>query len=245
MIETEELIYYFREPQTYGWIEMELSDYLITHIWNCVNDAKGNAKSGLIGHIDKSIAMQDKKGILFDQLLKPLIVAYGNKWGHDHHKIGIAPPRKKSDPSLGGFCSIGNYEYKLDQFWVNYQNQHEFNPVHNHGGCYSFAAWLKIPTDYYEQNQHYNAKDANGSMNSAFLFHYTDSLGNMRSTVYEQRPEMEGTLLFFPSRLNHEVHPYYECDEQRISISGNIWLKECTAAEMKDKSKLRVSYQSK
>ena len=244
MIETEELVYYFREPQTYGWIEIKLSDYLITHIWNCVNDAKGNAKSGLIGHIDKSIAMQDKKGILFDQLLKPLIVAYGKKWGHDHHKVGMIPSREKweSNSSLGNY---GNYQYYLEQFWVNYQNQHEFNPIHNHGGCYSFAAWLKIPTDHYEQNQHYNAKDANGSMNSAFCFHYIDSLGGIRTTTYEQRPDMEGTLLFFPAELNHEVYPYYNCDEQRISISGNIWMKECTAAQMKDKSKLRVSYQSK
>ena len=217
MIETEELTYYFKEPATYGWIEVSLNDYLIKHIWSCVNDAHDNAKSGLVGHIEKSLRMEDKNHRLFDQLLKPLIIAYGNRWGHQHAKIPIFK-YTGDDNDL--------YVYKLEQFWVNYQNKHEFNPVHNHGGVYSFAAWLKIPTDHYEQSQIYNAKDANAPINSAFLFHYTDSLGNMRSTVYEQRPDMEGTLLFFPARLNHEVYPYYECDEQRISISGNIWLQE-------------------
>jgi len=217
MSKNEEIIfnYYLKEPTTYGWIEVPLNDHLINHIWSCVNDAHDNAKSILVGHIEKSLHMEDKNNRLFDQLLKPLIITYGRKWSHDHSKIPI-------------FKYIGDddlYEYKLEQFWVNYQNKHEFNPVHNHGGVYSFAAWLKIPTDHYEQSQIYNAKDANSPINSAFCFHYTDSLGNLRTTTYEQRPEMEGTLLFFPARLNHEVYPYYECDDQRVSISGNIWLR--------------------
>ena len=29
-------------------------------------------------------------------------------------------------------------------------------------------------------------------------------------------------MLFFPSSLNHAVYPFYDCDEDRVSISGNI-----------------------
>ena len=181
MSNSEKLAYYFREPYTYGWIEVKLTDYLINHIWDCVNDAHGNRKPELIGHIDKSLGLQDKNNILFDQLLKPLIIEYGKRWSHEHFKIPIIKDNKSSV----------NYTYNLGQFWVNYQNQHEFNPLHNHGGCYSFAAWLKIPTEHHEQNQIYNAKDANGGMNSSFCFHYTDSLGNLRTTMYEQRVDME------------------------------------------------------
>ena len=209
----EGLEYNFRQPKTYGWIEINIPPSLVNHIWSCINDAHGNAKPDLIGHIDKSLKLVDKNNILFDQLLLPMVNEYGKQWGHGHCKI---PMIYKDD----------KWKSYLEQFWVNYQNQHEFNPLHNHGGVYSFAAWLKIPTDYKEQNQHYNAIDANGSMNSAFCFHYTDSLGNIRTTIYPQSPNMEGTLLFFPAALNHEVYPYYNCDEQRISISGNIWLKE-------------------
>ena len=38
-------------------------------------------------------------------------------------------------------------------------------------------------------------------------------------------PEDEGRILFFPAWLNHQVYPFYECDEERITISGNIILK--------------------
>tara|TARA_B100000965_G_C19412395_1_gene678331 strand:- start:44 stop:715 length:672 start_codon:yes stop_codon:yes gene_type:complete len=220
MSKTEELTYYFKEPQTYGWIEVHLSDYLINHIWSCVDDAHGNLKPELVGHIEKSLAIKDKKNILFDQLLKPLVIAYGNKWNHNHCKL----PIYQYTNNATGQDAIP-YTYNLEQFWVNYQNQHEFNPIHNHGGVYSFAAWLKIPTDHHQQQQVYNAKDSSGGFNSSFCFHYTDSLGNIRTSIYEQSPRMEGTLLLFPSALNHEVYPYYECGEQRVSISGNIWLR--------------------
>ena len=31
-------------------------------------------------------------------------------------------------------------------------------------------------------------------------------------------------MLFFPAKLMHTVYPFYDCDEERISISGNIKL---------------------
>ena len=43
---------------------------------------------------------------------------------------------------------------------------------------------------------------------------------------YELGKEYEGTMLFFPSKLRHEVFPFYNCDEDRISISGNICIDE-------------------
>ena len=35
---------------------------------------------------------------------------------------------------------------------------------------------------------------------------------------------LEGIMLFFPSNLNHQVYPFYKCNEKRISIAGNIGL---------------------
>ena len=35
-------------------------------------------------------------------------------------------------------------------------------------------------------------------------------------------PEDEGRMLFFPASLQHQVYPFYECEEERITISGNI-----------------------
>ena len=39
----------------------------------------------------------------------------------------------------------------LTEFWVNYQYQTDFNPFHFHGGVYSFAIWMKIPTEWEDQ----------------------------------------------------------------------------------------------
>jgi len=36
-------------------------------------------------------------------------------------------------------------------------------------------------------------------------------------------PELEGKMLFFPAQMKHAVHPFYECDEDRVSISGNLY----------------------
>ena len=49
-------------------------------------------------------------------------------------------------------------------------------------------------------------------------------LGHETGSVYKMSPEMEGIMLFFPSELNHAVYPFYNCDEERISISGNLML---------------------
>ena len=53
---------------------------------------------------------------------------------------------------------------------------------------------------------------------------YQNIIGGMQQFIYEMSKEMEGTILFFPSELNHIVYPFYGCKEDRISISGNIKL---------------------
>ena len=39
-------------------------------------------------------------------------------------------------------------------------------------------------------------------------------------------PEDEGRMLFFPATLQHMVFPFYECEEERVTISGNILQKD-------------------
>ena len=39
---------------------------------------------------------------------------------------------------------------------------------------------------------------------------------------YHLDKEAEGHILFFPAKLMHTVYPFYNCDKERISISGNI-----------------------
>ena len=46
----------------------------------------------------------------------------------------------------------------------------------------------------------------------------------IKNYTYKLSSKDEGSMLFFPSQLKHQVHPFYNCDETRISISGNIML---------------------
>ena len=116
------------------------------------------------------------------------------------------------------------HPYYLSRWWVNHQKQHEFNPLHNHAGVYSFVIWMKIPFKWEEQNQKDIGRKSNHSQISNFSFVYTNILGKISFYRYELSTEDEGTLLFFPSQVYHQVYPFYDCDEDRISVSGNIGL---------------------
>ena len=50
-------------------------------------------------------------------------------------------------------------------------------------------------------------------------------LGKNITYDFKMSSDLEGTLLLFPSSLQHGVYPFYKCDEERISVSGNICLK--------------------
>ena len=118
-------------PRVHGWLETKLPNKIIEHLWDCIETARGERwNKHLVGHIEKSFKIEDKNDIFWKEVLLPHLNHYGQTFNHDHTKIPMD----------------GKYETFLDTLWVNYQNKHEFNPFHNHGGIYSFAIWMKIPT---------------------------------------------------------------------------------------------------
>ena len=136
----------------------------------------------------------------------------------DNHKKSI------KSTLIGQIHESNDLIDKSDWFFNNTQKQNEFNPLHNHNGVYSFVIWMKIPTKHNEQNNNPISSRANAHLISAFQFSYQDIIGGYRTRTYKMNPEIEGTMLFFPAKLQHCVHPFYNCDEDRISISGNISL---------------------
>ena len=56
----------------------------------------------------------------------------------------------------------------------------------------------------------------------SFEFVYSDIFGDVVTSSYKLSPKYEGVMIFFPARLNHCVYPFYETEEPRISISGNL-----------------------
>jgi len=194
-------------PPNLGWLLHSLGDKEIDYLWNCIDNHKEGWKENLAGNITGSYSLVDKSDWFFNYTLRPLIRVYVNQF----EDIG------------NNFPMLHSHPYVLKQWWVNYQKQHEFNPPHDHQGVYSFVIWLKIPTEHAEQN-----KDniTNSPVRSSFQIHYQNILGEPKDFNYKLGKNYEGKMLFFPSKLRHEVFPFYNCDEDRISISGNICIDE-------------------
>ena len=194
------------KPPTGGWLEYKLNKQEMDYVWKCINNKKNGCKRELVGQIKASHLLEDKGDWFYCNTVLPLIHEYAKQL----RDLGNDVPLIQMHP----LC--------MSQWWVNYQRQGEFNPVHDHSGVYSFVIWMKIPTNHFQQNKNPIALESNGGKISVFDFHYTDMMGYIRPFSYEMNPEMEGTMLFFPSDLKHSVYPFYNCEEERISVSGNI-----------------------
>jgi len=191
-------------PPNLGWLEKTLSVKEVDFLWNCIKQRQSSVRQHLAGNITESNDLIDEGSWFFQETLFPLVRKYETSFKDLSLMTGITG------------------EYYLSNFWVNFQHQHEFNPTHNHTGIYSFVVWLQIPTTHREQNED---NVSNAELKSTFQFQYLDILGKIRTHTYYQNPHQEGTLLFFPSEMYHAVYPFYNCDETRVSISGNITLK--------------------
>mgnify|MGYP001185681962 CR=1 FL=1 len=195
-------------PPVLGWLEKKLSDKEMEYLWKCIDNRKESYKSKLAGQIHESNKLVDKSNWFWQHTLAPLCIKYKEEF----RNLGSNIPVNQKHP------------YYLQQFWVNYQKEGEFNPIHDHTGVYSFVVWMKIPTRHFEQNKNPISLKSGDHVISSFQFHYVNILGGNSNHTYEMNPEMEGTILFFPAKLMHCVYPFYNCDEDRISISGNITL---------------------
>ena len=186
-------------PPNIGWLEKKLSANEVDYLWDCINDRGKSYKSNLAGNIHESNTLVDQSDWFYENTLLPLCHQYSCQ-----------------------FKPLGKVQHGLIDFWVNYQKQTEFNPLHNHNGIYSFVVWMKIPTRHVEQNQNPIALNSRNPRISSFQFSYTNTLGKIQTYTYQMNPEAEGTMLLFPSELRHQVYPFYNCNEDRISVSGNI-----------------------
>ena len=201
-------------PGTGGWLQTKLNEKDVNYLWEAIKDGEKegvNYKPNLAGNISRSERILDKDDYFFNTILEPQVLLYCQTW--NGHPVNDHTVR-------------GDGQLILKDFWVNYQYQHEFNPYHHHGGVYSFVIWMKIPTTWEEQHSLplYDDIRAENRKASNFEFEYIDIIGRVRNAAYKLSPECENTMLFFPSSLRHTVYPFYNCEDPRISISGNVWL---------------------
>ena len=202
-------------PSVTGFLKVKLDQDIIDYLWKIVDIAKKvniTHKSNLIGNISQSLILEDLDSFFFKSVCIPLIKKY-----RENHISGV-------DPVAQNTLLNPNSKIILNQLWVNYQYKTEFNPYHDHSGVYSFAIWMKIPYSWDEQSklQHFSDIKESERKPGNFEFEYIDTLGGVRNWGYTLSKNDEGTMLFFPAALRHCVYPFYETNEPRISISGNL-----------------------
>ena len=203
-----------RHFQTNGYIEVKLDKVTIDFLWKLIKRGLKNKlshKKNLAGNISKSYLLNDDNNFFYKKICEPLINIY-----RQNNNNGFDPTSTNT--------ILDEVPFTLKDLWVNYQYQTEFNPYHDHGGVYSFAIWMRIPYDWQYQKELPQFSDINEKNIKVgnFEFEFTDTLGDVNNFAYKLCPNLEGNMLFFPARLRHCVYPFYDIDDPRISIAGNL-----------------------
>ena len=198
-------------PSELGWMVCELPPTAMKRLKSYMEIQKANTRaegyvpnsgSAILTDVDDWFFKNYIEYMCYDYIHKMKTPCFFRQWGEAKHP------------------------FMLDFMWVNYQKKHEFVSAHNHDAVFSFVIFMEIPTHWSEQ--YTNRMDRSGesaglkSTTADFHFEYVNGFGEHRMHQISMSPKMNGTLLFFDGRINHHVNPFYDCDEDRITISGNV-----------------------
>ena len=109
-------------------------------------------------------------------------------------------------------------ELNAHDLWVNFMKPGDFNPVHTHGGDYSFVIFLDVPKKLIEEQE---AFEGTSSKPGTIMFEFTQQAKPKWAHTGQSFNPRTGDMLIFPALLQHWVVPFKsKCT--RISVSGNI-----------------------
>ena len=205
--------WYYIIPPNISLLKCELGTAAQPYLWQQIEKAqinKKNANQYLAGNISESLYLEDANDYFFINHLKEPCERYIQ----EHYS---------SSSFRNPFSNVGCSDLVLQEFWVNFSKQTEFNPVHSLGGALSFVIWMQSPTKSQEQHNLPISKNTSSPVSSDFQFLYTDILGSIQPMSWPMDPEVSGTMVVFPAMLAHQVYPFFESDGTRISISGNLY----------------------
>ena len=160
-----------------------------------------------------SLAGNMEKEFLLDKSFEKILFPYTSYLADEYNNL--------NNKTLGD-TKKQPVNWKFSKPWINFQKKHEFNPLHDHSGDYSFVLWIQIPYDLKEELKLDNCINSNTERNSLFCFSYLDLHGRITEGSLPIDKTWEGTMILFPSNLLHQVYPFFTSDDYRISISGNV-----------------------
>jgi len=154
------------------------------------------------------------------------------KFNHQHE---FANKKFKIEETKDVLLGVGSKNKLMSQVWINFQQKHEYNPMHCHEGILSFVYWVKIPYSLDNELKHPMVANSYQKRPPSFSYFYNNSIPEMTSenTWGTIGPPLnqhfipvdkyyEGKMVIFPAWLQHAVSPFFTSDEYRISVAGNI-----------------------
>ena len=180
----------------------KMPDYIIKRLLKDGNKLRkeDSYNKKLAGHLNHQFLYKVETQNWFYKEIHPILNAYRNGHCKFHGIKDLA------------------VELKFDDLWVNYMKPGDFNPLHTHGGDYSFVLFLDVPEKLSKEQ-----KDFEGtSMKPGMLgFEYTQQAKPPWATTGVVVKPETGDFFMFPALLQHWVAPF-KSNVTRISVSGNM-----------------------
>jgi len=178
----------------------KVPDYIIKKLKTEGKKTKQSYNYSLAGHLKNQFLYPPKIQQWFYNEIHPILQTY--RKGHCE------------------FHGIENLQIELqaDDLWVNYMKPGDFNPIHTHGGDYSFVLFLDVPKALAKEQEEF---EGTSSQPGALMFEFTQQAKPRWATTGINVLPQTGQLIMFPALLQHWVAPFKtKCT--RISVSGNI-----------------------
>jgi len=193
--------------------QFTVQDSVMKTLWSYINNAKDKANYKLVGQIEKEYNIDDAIPYVRDFFYHLIL---SSKLAERELKMIARKWRTKDDKR-------NLPDISLEELWVNFQKKHEYNPPHFHSGLFSFVIFMKIPFNIEDEKKVINNKDARSPLNGNFCLY--DFNIEAFDYNFEADKTYEGTGFLFSSDQVHAVHPFFTSDEERITVSGNIYFK--------------------
>jgi len=118
--------------------------------------------------------------------------------------------------------------------WVNFMKKHEFNPIHNHSGLFSYIIFMDIPYEIEDELEFFPPSSVT-PVTSCLQFGTFNKLNNKFSPTQQYVDKsFVGGILIFPADLWHQVYPFYTSNKERITVAGNIHVKPLREEDLKE-----------
>lgn len=168
------------------------------------------ANKDLIGQLEQSYELYTSRDIIEKNAIR-LAEYHNQQTMHWHKTLAVVDRKQRLD-----------YELVLDSCWINFQKKHEFQPIHDHTGVYSFIIFYEIPFNMQDELDASPGKEARDKFSGLLNFHYVSYLGKVAALTIPADKAWQKRMLLFPADLKHSVYPFFSTDKYRITISGNL-----------------------